>query len=377
MRVISIWKPEPDETTQAILAEWGSTTQFVLPRSVFSIAWIALLALTRSPIRLLSTARLAFSTSRPGIRGLIYQSFYFGEAIIASDLLHRAAITHVHNHIGDSSGTVTMLAAKLAGVEYSITFHGWPVFFDAKYSSIKEKVQGAAFTRAISYFCQSQLMMFSERDDPRYFSVVHCGLEIDRYAYRSPREEIKFLFCAARLSAEKGIIFLLCALKLLRDMGYDLEIRLAGDGPAKSRLMEMASKLGLAKHVHFLGYLDEEQVIQELQQSDIFVLPSFVEGLSVSAMEAMAVGLPVIATNIAGMSELVEDGRTGILVRPSDGQAIADAVIRMIADYPFRLRVSECGRKKVAEEFNVHTETAKLSEYFFRKQFAMHEESAR
>ena len=162
----------------------------------------------RSPVRLLAAARLALSTSRPGTRGLLYQSFYFVEAILAADFLRRNAISHVHNHIGDHSGTVTMLAARLAGIGYSITFHGWPGFLDAKYSRIKEKVRGARFTRSISYFCRSQLMMFSQSDDLSRFKVVHCGLEIAKYGYRPPRQEIRYLLCVARLSLERASHFL-------------------------------------------------------------------------------------------------------------------------------------------------------------------------
>ena len=298
------------------------------------------------------------------MRGLLYQLFYFVEAILAADLLRRNAITHVHNHIGDHSGTVTMLAARLAGTSYSITFHGWPVFFDAKYSRIKEKVlKGAQFTRSISYFCRSQLMMFSECVDPTYFKVVHCGLEIDKYNYRPPRKENKVSTLRRPFIAGKGILLLIQALKLLRDNGYDLELRIAGDGPTKEQLKSLVAELGLAEHVHFLGYLNEDKVIAALQNSDLFVLPSFVEGLPVSAMEAMAMGVPVIATNIAGTSELVEDGKTGILVRPSDPAALANAVVRMMHDYPFRLRAAELGRKKVIDEFDVDKETAKLNRY--------------
>ncbi len=258
-----------------------------------------------------------------------------------------------------------MLAAKLAGIDYSITFHGWPVFFDAEYSRIKEKVRGARFTRSISYFCRSQLMMFSECDDPTSFKIVHCGLEIDKYHYRPPRSEIKYLLCVARLSPEKGLTFLVHALKLLRSKGYDLELRLAGDGPAKGYLTKLVDELGLSNQVNFLGYLTEDQVIQELQRCDLFVLPSFVEGLPVSAMEAMAVGLPVIATNIGGTSELIEDGKTGVLVRPSDPQILADAVIKMAQDYPFRLRAAELGRQKVLDEFDIRKETPKLNSHLF------------
>ncbi len=257
-----------------------------------------------------------------------------------------------------------MLAAKLAGIGYSITFHGWPVFFDAKYSRIKEKVIGAQFTRAISYFCRSQLMMFSECEGEAPFKVVHCGLNIERYIYRPPRDKVERLFCVGRLSPEKGHFVLLKALKLLAEKGYRLKLGLAGNGPSKGRLEALAKELGLADQIDFFGFLNEDAIIKELQQSDLFVLPSFVEGVPVSAMEAMAIGVPVIATNVAGTSELVENGKTGLLVRPSDSEALAEAVIKMMNDYEFRNRAAKLGRLKVEDEFDTDKEAIKLQQYF-------------
>jgi glycosyltransferase involved in cell wall biosynthesis len=348
------------------MSDWSDDTHFALPRSSVLVIGIFLAALVRSPRRFCSAGRLALRTSRPGIHGLAYQLFYFIEAVLVAEILRRNDVDHVHNHIGDQSGTVTMLAASLAGIGYSITFHGWPVFFDAKYSRIKEKVLGARFTRSISYFCRSQLMMFSDCNNPAPFRVVHCGLSIDKYVYRPPREKIERLFCAARLSPEKGLTFLIEALRILRDKGLDLELRLAGEGSSKALLIELAQGLGVSDHVQFLGYLTEGQVIGELQAADLFVLPSFVEGIPVSAMEAMAIGVPVIATNIAGTSELIDDGKTGILVRPSDPQILAEAVVRMIKDYNFRLRAAELGREKVATEFDVDKESEKLNNYLLQ-----------
>jgi colanic acid/amylovoran biosynthesis glycosyltransferase len=237
------------------------------------------------------------------------------------------------------------------------------VFYDAKYWRVKEKVLGAQFTRSISYFCRSQLMMFSECEDPTSFKVVHCGLKIDRYDYRPPREQLKRLFCSGRLAPEKSHFVLIRALKMLSDRGYDLELRLAGNGPSKAQLEALTKQLDLEHQIHFLGFLSENEIIDELQRSDVFVLPSFVEGVPVSVMEAMAIGVPVIATNIAGTSELIKNGETGLLIRPSDPEALADAVVRMIDDYDFRKRSAELGRKKVEAEFDVDKETAKLRRY--------------
>ncbi len=362
--VISVWKPTASQTTPKILADWAADTDFLLPRPAISILVTLIGSAIRRPARFLGTLKLALSMSRPGLCGITYQLFYFCEAVLAAEILRKKNIDHVHNHIGDQSGTVTMLAAKLANIEYSITFHGWPVFFDAKYSKIKEKVAAARFTRAISYFCQSQLMMFSGNDDPEPFRVVHCGLAIEKYHYRPPREQVKTLFCAARLSPEKGISFLVKALKLLADRGHVLKLRLAGNGPNRNALEALTKALGISTNVEFLGFLNEDEVINELQSADLFVLPSFVEGLPVSAIEAMAIGVPVIATNIAGTSELIEHGKTGLLVRPSDPDALAKAVAMMIGDYDFRLSAAKLGRKKVIEEFDIIRECAKLSGSF-------------
>jgi colanic acid/amylovoran biosynthesis glycosyltransferase len=359
--VISVWKPEESETTAQILNEWSADTHFLLPMSPISTAKTLLSSLVRFPIPFFYTLGLALTTSRPGFRGLAYQLFYFVEAVLAADVIHRKGIDHVHNHIGDQSGTVTMLAANLTKIGYSITFHGWPVFFDAEGSRIKEKVLGASFTRAISYFCRSQLMMFSGCNDLARFRVIHCGLDLSKYRYRPPAERISSVFCAARLSPEKGLEFLIRAIKLLLDQGHELQLRLAGDGPEREKLERLTNELELSDRVHFLGFLDEDEIICELQDCDLFVLPSFVEGLPVSAMEAMAIGVPVIATNIAGTSELVEDGRTGLLVRPSDSQALADAIVKMIAGYDFRLGIAKLGRQKVIDEFDLAKESAKLN----------------
>lgn len=139
-------------------------------------------------------------------------------------------------------------------------------------------------------------------------------------------------------------------------------MRLAGDGPSKLQLQTLVSTLRLTDRVKFVGFLTEDEVIGELQKADLFMLPSFVEGLPVSAMEALAIGVPVIATNIAGTSELIADGKTGLLIRPSDPVALADAVIRMIEDHDFRLRAAAEGRKKVELEFDLDKETAKLND---------------
>jgi glycosyltransferase involved in cell wall biosynthesis len=364
IKVISVWKPREAETATELLQAWRGDVTFLLPRSIPSILWACLAAAFGSPLRFASALRLALATARPGLRGLLYQAFYLGEAMLAARELRKLDVNHIHNHFGDHSGIITMLASVLVGIDYSISFHGPHIFFDGPYAAIRQKVERARFVRCISYFCRSQLMVFSQSADLAPFKIVHCGLDLDRCEFRPPRESVRRLFCAARLAPEKGFEFLLQALALLVARNYDLDLHIAGDGPSKACLQDLARKLGVESRVSFLGNLSEQEVARELSSSDLFILPSLAEGLPVSAMEAMAVGVPVIATNIAGTSELIESGKSGLLIPPTDPEAIAEAIVVMASDYEFRCRAAAAAREKVIEEFDVVKESSKLNACF-------------
>jgi colanic acid/amylovoran biosynthesis glycosyltransferase len=363
IQIISIWNPTPRETDAKVMDEWANKTTFLLPQSIFSITRVLCWSIIRSPIRFISAVHLAFATAQPGSKGLIKQAFYLAEAMLAAEALKRRRITHVHNHFGDHSGIVTMLAARFCNIPYSISFHGPHVFFDGTLARIKEKVAHAQFVRCISYFCRSQVILFSGCTNLSPLKIIHCGLDLRDYQFRLPKEKVERLYCAARLAPEKGFEFLIQAVKILIDRRCDIQLRLVGDGPGRDALEDMARDLGILDRVHLLGPLDEAAKMRELHAADLFVLPSLAEGLPSSITEAMAVGVPVIATNIAGTSELVEQEKTGLLVRPADPQALANAVIAMIDNYDFRKRAAELGRQKVMEEFDVDKETAELQKY--------------
>ncbi len=364
LSIISVWTPKPSETTEASLVEWRPHTQFLMPQSAWRVAAIAVGFLLRKPYSFLSAVALAWQTSKSGLKGLAMQSAYLLEAVLAAKIVETHGITHLHNHIGDQSGTVTMLAAKLTNIGYSITFHGWPVFFDADNAKVGVKCNRAVFTRSISYFCRSQLMFFAGSRDATHFKIVRCGLELGNYPFRQPGKKMERLLCVARMSFEKGIGFLLESVKVLRDNGAPVMLHLAGEGEDRGALEAMSKLLGIEAHVKFLGHLNEAGVRKELNEADVFVLPSFVEGVPVSAMEAMAVGVPVVATNVGGTSELVDHGRSGFLVRPSDPHAIADAVVRLKEDPALVKRMVMSARKIVETDYDGSVEFAKLKNHF-------------
>jgi glycosyltransferase involved in cell wall biosynthesis len=362
--VISVWKPGTSETAPAIMQEWQHRTQFLLPAGKSGILLTLAREFGKAPSSFLHAFALAWKTARPGLKGLLMQGAYFVEAVLAQRAIREFGYTHLHNHIGDQSATVTMLAARFAGIGYSMTIHGWPVFFDVEKHRLSEKIKAAGFTRSISYFCRSQLMMFAGATDPHRYKIVRCGLSLADFQFEPARQGVKNVLCIARMSPEKGLTFLLDAIKLLADAGTDCALRMAGDGEIRAQLENHARDLGIADRVTFLGFLNEAAIRAELRKADVFVLTSYVEGVPVSAMEAMACGVPVIATNVGGTSELVVDGKTGILIPPSHPEAVFDAIMTLRKNPEMRKTIVKSARRIVEDMYDGSKEFPKLLEFF-------------
>jgi glycosyltransferase involved in cell wall biosynthesis len=142
----------------------------------------------------------------------------------------------------------------------------------------------------------------------------------------------------------------------------DLRLTLVGDGPERAGLEARAQ--GLGGHVDFVGYKSQTEVAALLREATALVLPSFAEGLPVVLMEALAAGVPVVATRIAGVAELVEDGVSGRLVPPGDVVALRAALAEVLGDAEMRARMGAAGRAKVLGEFDSAREAAWLAQLF-------------
>jgi glycosyltransferase involved in cell wall biosynthesis len=153
-----------------------------------------------------------------------------------------------------------------------------------------------------------------------------------------------------RLSAEKGFDVLIEALAQLRQQGAPQRLILIGDGPLRTSLEGAAVRSGVADLVEFAGELPPAEVRAHLDRADLFCLPSFSEGLPISIMEAMAVGVPVVTTWIAGIPELAQTDVTALTVPPARADALAAAMRRLAEEAPLRLRLSQAARSRVEEQ---------------------------
>lgn len=196
--------------------------------------------------------------------------------------------------------------------------------------------------------------------DPRTIEVIRAGLDFGRIvshvARRVPDRDAARPQTPARIINVanffpiKGHEWLLRAMPLVLAKFPHSECVFVGDGPRRPALEALAADLGLAGHVRFVGTtLDPFELVSE---SDVFVLPSVSEALSCAILEALALGKPVIATRVGGTPEMMEDGRTGLLVPPRDPVALGNAIIRVLSDPLLGRRLGAAGQAVVRARFS-------------------------
>jgi colanic acid/amylovoran biosynthesis glycosyltransferase len=337
-------------------------------RDLLASHWAALVAHPHAYfITLFEACRLA----RPGLRGRLWQVFYFGEAILVWHHCSGLGVTHLHAHHASAPADVALLAAhfgRAAGggpATWSLTMHGPVEFADVRWFGLVGKIDRADAVVCISDFARSQLMALTDPGRWDRLSVVHCGVVPSKAEHVTrPAQARPQVLCVGRLVPEKGHAVLLKAIALLARDGVDVEAVLVGDGPLRGGLETLAGELGIADRVAFLGALGQEDLARCYAGATVFCSPSFAEGVPVVLMEAMASELPVVATAIAGVRELVRDKETGILVTPGRVDELAGAIATLLRTSSLRARLGRAGRQHVARDFDVNRSAARLTELF-------------
>jgi colanic acid/amylovoran biosynthesis glycosyltransferase len=360
VHTFSVRPTDPAELVSPEQQAEQAQTFNILPIRPLAILKAHVLLLFSAPSRYLQALKLTWRSQSPGLKALLYQLFYFTEAGVLAQELRSRRIEHLHNHFADSSCTVSMLAATLAGIGFSFTLHGPYIFFEPYRWKLDLKIRQALFVVCISHYCRSQAMLFSAPEEWNKLQIVHCGIDLSRYQPVIHQCGQKRLLYVGRLSAAKGLPVLLKAIAALTTQHPDVVLTIVGDGPDRQTLEAQAAQLRITHHLKFVGYHSQEAVCQYLQHCDVFVLPSFAEGLPVVLMEAMATGIPVIATAIAAISELVEDGVNGYLVPPGAIEPLAQRLNQLLSDTQLRQTFGQAGQLKVEQSFDLYQEVNSL-----------------
>ena len=289
----------------------------------------------------------------------------------------RSTWDHVLAYWGNYSATSAYAYHRITGgqVPFSMLLHAGtdlyrePVLLRAKMLASKNILVVCDFNRR--YIKQHFADIYPVLE-PK-IRLHHLGLDLQELKYCHQRSRDARIVAAGRMEKGKGFDYLLRAVHMLRQRDIDIRVDLVGDGSQAASLKTLASDLGLTGHTRFLGWLRPDDVPEAIRRADIFVHACHWErGGDLDAVptvikEALAVGTPVVASAVAGIPELLDDGRCGILVPPSDVEALARAIETLLKDESRRSSLAQAGRRHAERHFDLWRNSRALAQLCSRR----------
>lgn len=313
-----------------------------------------------------------------GALGIFPKSVYFAQQ------MERLEISHVHAHFASHPAAAAFVIHRLTNIPFSFTAHGSDIHRDR--TMLVEKVAEASFVVPISQFNKEVIL---DACDGRYadkMTIIHCGVDTEHFhppdkepaaAGRSVQNRSSAkplaICCIGTLHEVKGQHHLIEACRLLKDRGVPFRCHFVGDGPDRDALEAQSKEAGISDWITFHGQQTRADVAALLRGANVVAAPSVPssdgrrEGIPVALMEAMSSGLPVVASRLSGIPELVEHGVSGLLAPPGHADALADALERLWRDPALRERLGKAARQKILNEFDLHRNARRLAQRFATK----------
>jgi glycosyltransferase involved in cell wall biosynthesis len=327
---------------------------FYILDGAFRMIFSTLRALAASPAGFLRTLVGSQRLAPPGSKSRMIHLAYSLEGLRLAIELRRRGLSHVHVHMANNAAAVAMMACRYSpSLRYSLSIHGSAEFFRVDTLRLGRKAVGAMFVRCISDFCRAQVMAWTDWHAWAHFHIVHCGIDATRFLPRPPRRPGPLrLITVGRLDPMKGYHVLLEAIAALGQEGCAVELEMVGEGPERAALEERVRSLGLLGRVSLSGAVSQDEIVEHYDRADAMIVSSFMEGVPVVLMEAMAKELGVVATRVGGIPELVEEGVSGFLVNAGSVKALVVPIRKLAADPDQCRRYGAAGRKRVLAEYS-------------------------
>jgi len=283
----------------------------------------------------------------------------FQAGYLVQRLLPRSGVTHLHAHFAHSPTSVAMFAGKLGGLPFSFTAHAKDIYTSDP-RQIREKISLARFVVTCTGYNERYLKTLAGEDSTPIHRIYH-GIDVTLFSgadvRRAPSPPYHIL-TIARLTPKKGLATLLKAVRSLIDRGVPLHHTLIGDGEDRETILSLIRQLELDDVTQWLGTLPHHEVLTHYRNADLFALGCEIasngdrDGIPNVFVESMAMGVPVVATRVSAIPEIVVDGVTGLLVEPGQPEEMARAMQRLLTDGKLRERIIPQARKKVDSAFN-------------------------
>lgn len=274
-------------------------------------------------------------------------------------LLPGSGVVHLHAHFAHSPTSVAMFTSFLSGRPFSFFGHAKDIYTSDP-RQLAEKIRLARFVATCTRYNRDHLRQLAGHNGTPVHCVYH-GIDTRLFDadLRLTAAEAPFeILTVARMTAKKGLPTVYQALKRLKAAGLPFRHTLIGDGDDRDMLLQMVKDLGLSDQCRWLGTLAHGEVIEHFQRSHAFVLGCEVaangdrDGIPNVLVESMAMGVPVVATTVSAIPELVVDAEHGLLVPPKDPDALAGALTRILTDTGLRQHVIPAARQRVRSNFD-------------------------
>jgi glycosyltransferase involved in cell wall biosynthesis len=270
---------------------------------------------------------------------------------------------HLHAHFAHSPSSVAMFASLLSGVPFSFTAHAKDIYTSDP-RQLREKMALAQFVVTCTEYNRRYLNKLCGSLSRPIYRVYH-GIDTELFSQNLPVEAKVTppyrILTVARLTAKKGLPTVYRALKILKDTGVAFEHTLIGDGEDRRKMLTVIEDLDLGARTRWLGTQPHEVVLAHYKQAHLFVLGCEVapngdrDGIPNVLFESMAMGVPVVATPVSAIPELVETGKTGLLVEPAAPEKMARAMRQLLTDDGLRARIIPAARQRVMQNFDNKT----------------------
>ncbi|MBX7103554.1 MAG: glycosyltransferase [Gemmataceae bacterium] len=312
----------------------------------------------------LATATDVFPQFRSFIAEARHESAMAGcQAMVLADWARQNNISHLHAHFASGAATVARLAAQLAGLTYSLTAHAKDIFHESvDADDLARKFRDASAVITVSEYNREFL---SERfpESAGHIHRIYNGLDLGEFTFSEPVRRDRRVLAVGRLVEKKGFADLINACALARNAGDPIACDIVGSGEEADALAAQIERLGLQHDVRLLGALPQSEVVRKIREAAVVAAPCVVgadgnrDGLPTVLLEAMALGTPVVSTDVTGIPELVRDGETGIIV-PQRQPAVLRQALQLLLNRPdLQVRLATAGRKAIERDFDIRRNT--------------------
>ncbi|MGR3311007.1 MAG: glycosyltransferase [Candidatus Brocadiales bacterium] len=301
---------------------------------------------------------------RDTLRGRLSKKDYKAliEAAMIAPFIENLGVDIIHAHFATWATTAASFVSSITGIPYSFTAHAKDIYHQSVDKTVlSKKIAKARFVITVSDFNKRYLEDLL-RSEGRSGQIIRLYNGIDLEQFR-PHDDIEkepnLLLGVGRLTPKKGFKYLIEACKILHEKGMDFRCVIIGKGDERATLEKLVEQYSLEQKVYLLGAKTQAEVMRIIQKATALVLPCIVsndgdrDALPTVLIEAMALGVPVVSTNVTGIPEIIAHERTGLLVEEKNSKALADALETLLDSESLCKKLSRAALVKVREEFNV------------------------